>query len=224
VAPTDAASQDVTTIHLASGGFQAASTIMNANGDTTFHDARGVDGNESSQSESWKQEIDSGRARIATLEAERVVMSDHVDRLEAEVATIRDRSKRNVEETRQFAVQRFATDVAEAAENLRRGLASIPKSVEHEPEVVTRLREGFIAVERSFIDLLKRNGIERTDPTGTLFDPEHHQAMAQQESSLHPSGTVLHSATSAWTLNGRLLRPAMVVVAKGPSSHGVADG
>jgi molecular chaperone GrpE len=195
---------------------------MSANDETTFHDGSRVEGNDSGQSESWKREIDSGRVRIATLEAEHAVMSDHVNRLEAEIAAIRERAKRNVEETRRFAIQRFAIDVAEAAENLRRGLASIPKLVEDEPEVVTRLREGFVAVERGFVDLLKRNGIERTDPTGTLFDPEHHQAMAQQESSLHPSGTVLHSATSAWTLNGRLIRPAMVVVAKGPASHGVA--
>jgi molecular chaperone GrpE len=160
---------------------------------------------------------DDDGARLVTLEAERLVMTDHVKRLEAEVATIRDRAKRNVEETRQFAVQRFATDVAEAAENLRRGLASIPDIIGGEPEIITRLRAGFAAVEQSFIDLLKRNGIERTDPTGTLFDPDHHQAMAEQETSLHPKGTVLHSATSAWTLNGRLLRPAMVVVAKTPA-------
>jgi molecular chaperone GrpE len=220
--PADVATQGGKTIHLATGGFQAASIIMSAKGDAPFPDAGGVEGNDSRQSESAKQDIASGRARIATLEAERVVMSNHVVRLEAEVAAIRDRAKRNIAETRQFAVQRFATDVAEAAETLRRGLASIPQTVEDEPELVTRLRAGFVAVERSFIDLLKRNGIERTDPTGTPFDPEHHQAMAQQESSLYPSGTVLQSATSAWTLNGRLLRPAMVVVAKGPASPTVA--
>jgi molecular chaperone GrpE len=73
-------------------------------------------------------------------------------------------------------------------------------------------------VERSFIALLERNGIKRVDPTGALFDPNLHQAMGEQESAEHPPGTVLQAWTAAWTLNGRLLRPAMVVVAKAPSS------
>jgi molecular chaperone GrpE len=79
---------------------------------------------------------------------------------------------------------------------------------------VTRLREGFTGIERSFVGLLERNGIVRHDPTGAAFDPALHQAMDQTASIAHPAGTVLQSWTSAWTLNGRLLRPAMVVVSK----------
>jgi len=156
-------------------------------------------------------------ARLAALEAERDDFKDRWMRAEAEAANIRARAKREVDETRQFAVQKFARDVVEAAENLRRGLDALPPPAPDEPEAVGRMREGFAGVERAFLALLERNGIKREDPTGALFDPNLHQAMAEQPSAEHPPGTVLQAWTQGWTLNGRLLRPAMVVVAKAPS-------
>ncbi len=109
--------------------------------------------------------------------------------------------------------------MAEAAENLRRGLESVPAATEGEPAIVTKLRDGFSGVERSFVALLERNGIKREDPTGAMFDPNLHQAMAEHESDSHPPGTVLQAWTQGWTLNGRLLKPAMVVVAKAPAGR-----
>ena len=113
-------------------------------------------------------------------------------------------------------MQKFAQDVVEAAENLHRGLDSLPAPTDGEPEIVARLREGLEGIERNFLSILERNGIKREDPTGTPFDPNLHQAMAEQESAAHAPGSVMHAWTPAWTLNGRLLRPAMVVVAKAP--------
>ncbi|MCW3474726.1 nucleotide exchange factor GrpE [Rhodovastum sp. RN2-1] len=153
-------------------------------------------------------------ARIAELEAEAAEMRDRWLRAEAETQNVRARAKREVEETRQYAVQNFARDIVEAAENLKRGLESIPAAGPGESEIVTRLREGFAGVERSFLAILERNGVKRDDPTGAMFDPNLHQAMAEQETAEHPPGTVVQAWTQAWTLNGRLLRPAMVVVAK----------
>ena len=137
-------------------------------------------------------------------------------RAEAETANVRARAQREVNETRQYAVQKFAQDVVEAAENLHRGLDSLPAPSTGEPEIVTRLREGLEGIERNFLAILERNGIKREDPTGTPFDPNLHQAMAEQESAAHAPGSVMHAWTPVWTLNGRLLRPAMVVVAKAP--------
>jgi len=164
-----------------------------------------------------EQLMQAATARIAALEAERDEMRDRWMRSEAEIANVRARAKREVDETRQYAVQKFATDVAEAAENLRRGLDSLPKPADGEPEMLTRLRDGFEGVERGFMGVLERNGIKREDPTGTPFDPNLHQAMAEQETAVQPPGTVLQAWTPAWTLNGRLIRPAMVVVAKAPA-------
>ncbi len=159
-------------------------------------------------------------AEIAQLTAERDDMRDRWIRAEAEMANVRARAKRDIDDTRQYAVQKFAADVVEAAENLRRGLSSLPAQTADEPEIVTKLRDGFEGVERSFVTLLERNGIQRTDPTGQPFDANLHQAMAEQPSEDHPAGTVMQAWTAAWTLNGRLLRPAMVVVAKATDGAG----
>ena len=158
----------------------------------------------------------SPQERIAALEAELAEMRDRWMRAEAETANVRARARREAEDARQFAVQKFATDVVEAAENLRRGLDSLPAHDGGENALITKMREGFEGVERSFIGLLERNGIVRVDPTGALFDANLHQAMAEEVTDAHPPGTVVRAWSHGWTLNGRLLRPAMVVVAKAP--------
>ena len=154
----------------------------------------------------------------AQLEAERDDMRDRWLRAEAELQNTRARAKRDVDDARQYAVQSFARDVVEAAENLRRGLASLPPPAPGEPEAIARLREGFEGVERNFVGILERHGITRSDPTGQPFDANRDQAMAEQPSADQPPGTVLQAWTSAWLLNGRLLRPAMVVVSKAPET------
>ncbi len=156
--------------------------------------------------------------RLAELEAERDDMRERWMRSEAEMANLRGRTKREVEDARLFAVQKFARDVVEVAENLKRGLDSLPARSDSEPEIIGKLREGFAGIERSFVATLERNGVKTEDPTGKLFDPNLHQAMAEQETAEHPSGTIVQAWTQAWTLNGRLLRPAMVVVAKAPAA------
>lgn len=153
-------------------------------------------------------------ARIAALEAELAEMRERWMRSEAENANIRARARKEVEDTRQYAVQKFAADVVEAAENLRRGIEALPAPAADEPPILSKVREGLQGVERSFVATLERNGIRRQDPVGQPFDPNLHQAMAEQESETHPPGSVIQAWSSAWTLNGRLLKPAMVVVAK----------
>jgi molecular chaperone GrpE len=157
--------------------------------------------------------------RITALEAELAEMKERWMRSEAENANVRNRAKKDVDDTRQYAVQKFATDVVEAAENLKRGIDSLPAASPDQPAIVAKIREGLEGVERSFIGTLERNGIRNQDPVGQPFDPNLHQAMAEQESETHAPGTVLQAWSKAWTLNGRLLRPAMVVVAKAPTSE-----
>jgi len=153
-------------------------------------------------------------ARIAMLEQELQEMKDKWLRSEAEMANLRARTKREVEDARLYAVQKFARDVAEAAENLKRGIDALPKRVEGEAEIIVKMRDGFEGIERSFVSLLERNGITKQDPTGAAFDANLHQAMMEQESAEHPAGTIIQAWSQTWLLNGRLLRPAMVVVSK----------
>ena len=161
------------------------------------------------------QVMQAAATRLAALEAERDDFRDRWMRSEAESQNVRARARREVEDARQFAVQKFARDVAEATENLRRGLDSLPPASAGEPEIVAKLRDGFEGVERAMLAALERNGVAREDPTGKPFDANLHQGMGEQASDAHPPGTVLQAYTPAWTLNGRLLRPAMVVVSKG---------
>ncbi len=157
--------------------------------------------------------------RRAALEAEVVALRDKWLRAEAEMQNLRARTQREVADARAYATQKFARDVVEAAENLRRGLDALPPKAENEPEPIAKIRDGFEGVERSFLGILERNGIRRDDPTGKPFDPELHQAMAEQPAiEGTPPGTVSACWTPAWTLNGRLLKPAMVVVAGKPAA------
>jgi molecular chaperone GrpE len=152
--------------------------------------------------------------RIATLEAELGQMRDKWLRAEADMQNLRTRTRREAEDARLYAVQKFARDVVETAENLRRGLDSLPPAAEDEPEILGKLRGGFEGVERAFVAMLERHGVARVEAQGQPFDPELHQAMAEQPApeGTEP-GTVIQAWTPAWTLNGRLLKPAMVVVA-----------
>lgn len=152
--------------------------------------------------------------RLAALEAEAAQFRDKWLRAEAEMQNLRTRARREAEEARLYAVQKFARDVVETAENLRRGLDSLPPPAEDESELLAKLRNGFAGVERAFVAMLERHGVQKQDATGKPFDPELHQAMSEQPApeGVEP-GTVIQSWTPAWTLNGRLLKPAMVVVA-----------
>lgn len=153
-------------------------------------------------------------ARIAELEAELAQLKDRWLRSEAEMQNLRSRTKREVDDARAYAVTKFARDVVEAADNLRRGLEALPAPKEGEAELLTKLRGGFEGVERAFVAILERNGVAKHEAAGKPFDPELHQAMAQQPPPEGvAAGTVIQAWTPAWTLNGRLLKPAMVVVA-----------
>ncbi len=156
--------------------------------------------------------------RVPELEAELALLKDRWLRAEAEAQNIRARAAREAQDARNYAVQKFAADMAEAAENFRRALDAMPPAEEAQGPLA-KLRGGVEGLERAFVAALERHGVKRLEPQGAPFDPELHQAMAEQPApeGVEP-GTVIQAWSSAWTLNGRLLRPAMVVVAAKASS------
>ena len=177
-----------------------------------FRSPQEENGTESSDSSS------SQNSEVDKLKNELQAMKDQWMRSEAENQNLRNRHKKELEDTRLYTVQKFARDIVEAAENLRRGIDSLPKPAENEDPMITKMREGFESTERSFLKILEKNGIKCEDPTGSPFDANKHQAMAEQPSDEHPQGTIIQSWTPTWTLNDRLLKPAMVVVAKSPEN------
>lgn len=138
-------------------------------------------------------------------------------RSEAEIANVRTRARRDVDDARNFGMQKFANDMVEAAENLRRGLASLPAETPDQPKSLSGLRAGLVEIERGFLSMLERNGVRMEDPTGAVFTPDLHQAIGQREVSTQAAGTIAHTVSPVWTLNGRLLRPAVVLVAAAPT-------
>ncbi|WP_337876289.1 nucleotide exchange factor GrpE [Elioraea sp.] len=159
--------------------------------------------------------MEEAASRIRALEAEVAELKDKWLRAEAETQNVRARARREVEDARNFAVQRFAREVVEVAETLERALAALPAPAEGEAEVLAKMREGIEATQRMFLAVLERNGVVRVEAQGAKFDPELHQAMAEAPSPVIPAGHVAQAWTPGWTLNGRLLKPAMVVVSTG---------
>ena len=159
-------------------------------------------------------EINEDISIIETLQAELAEIKNKWLRAEAEIANVRTRAKKDVDDARQYAIQKFAKDIIESAENLKRGINSIDTT--NDTDSILKLYDGLLGVEKHLISTLERNGIKRIDPTGNKFDANLHEAMTEKESNEHAPGTVLESYTYTWTLHGRLLKPAMVVVSKTP--------
>jgi molecular chaperone GrpE len=151
--------------------------------------------------------------RIATLERE---LTDHKDRLLralAETENVRRRAQREREDAEKYAVGTFAKDLLSVADNLRRALDSLPESNARDDRTRSLL-EGVAATERELLAVFERNGIRRIDPKGELFDHNFHQAIFEAPNSGKPGGTIVEVLQPGYLLRERLLRPAMVGVAK----------
>ncbi|MEE4191443.1 MAG: nucleotide exchange factor GrpE [Halieaceae bacterium] len=163
---------------------------------------------------------DAGEAADDIAEAEQTVehLKDELDaakdaalRAAAEAQNARRRAEQDVEKARKFALERFASDLLPVVDNLRRAL-----DASSETEGVDAITEGVDLTLRSLLDVLKKNGIEVVDPAGEPFDPQLHQAMTMVPNPDLEPNTVMDVMQQGYTLNGRLLRPAMVVVSKAP--------
>ncbi|HEV2300749.1 MAG TPA: nucleotide exchange factor GrpE [Stellaceae bacterium] len=147
------------------------------------------------------------------LEAELAEMKDRLLRALAETENVRRRAAREREDTRKYALSGFAKDLLSAVDNLRRALDSLPQS-EVRDEKVRGLLEGVAATERELLGVFERHGIRRIDPKGERFDHNLHQAIFETETSDTPAGTVVEVLQPGYVIHDRLLRPAMVGVAK----------
>jgi molecular chaperone GrpE len=159
--------------------------------------------------------------RVELLEAE---LSDHKDRLLralAETENVRRRGQREREDAQKFAVSGFARDLLTVADNLRRALDSLPAG-DIRDERTQSLLDGVAATERELLAVFERNGMRRVDPKGERFDHNFHQAIFEVENTGRPAGTVVEVLQPGYVLHDRLLRPAMVGVAKGEPRSGEA--
>lgn len=130
----------------------------------------------------------------------------------ADAQNIRRRAEKDAENARKFALEKFAGDMLVVADNLDRALASADMSNDSLKPMI----EGVELTHKSMLDALARHNVELINPLGEPFNPEFHQAMAMVPNPDAEPNSVMDVMQKGFTLNGRLLRPAMVVVAKAP--------
>jgi molecular chaperone GrpE len=132
----------------------------------------------------------------------------------AEAENVRKRAQRDVEAAHRYAIERFAGELLEVRDSLELGIAAGPGA---DPVL---LLEGMEATLRLLNKAFEKSGITVVDPQGEAFNPEFHEAMVTQPTADQPAGTVLAVVQKGYVLNGRLLRPARVVIARAPDPPG----
>jgi len=150
-------------------------------------------------------------------------LRDQLLRAMAETENVRRRSQREVEDTAKYAVSKFAKDVLSVADNLRRALDSVPKDAHEADPALKALIEGVGMTERELLGAMERHGIKAVQPLGQKFDANKHQAMFEAESPDKEPGTVIQVLQPGYVIGERLLRPALVGVAKRPAGGAAPD-
>lgn len=138
-------------------------------------------------------------------------MQDQWLRAQAEMENLRKRTAREVEAARKFALEQFAGELLGVKDSLELGLGAARDSTD-----LAKLREGMELTLKQLHQVLEKFSIREVDPQGQPFNPELHQAMMMQESAEHAPNTVVSVMTKGYTLNERLLRPAIVIVSRAP--------
>jgi molecular chaperone GrpE len=156
------------------------------------------------------------RDPVAELEAEKAEMKDKLLRTLAEMENLRRRTEKDVADARAYGVTRFARDMLDVADNLRRALEALPaESREAADTAFKALLEGIDLTERDLLKKLEANGVRKLQPEGQKFDPNFHQAMFEVPDETKPNGTVIQVIQTGYSIGDRVLRPAMVGVTKG---------
>ena len=158
---------------------------------------------------------------VAILEAERNELKDKLLRTLAEMENLRRRAEREIADARTYAVTKFARDMLTVADNVRRALENVPDGARQSADgPLKALIEGIDLTERDLLNTLERHGVKRLEPQGQKFDPNLHQAMFEIPNPDVPNGTVVQVVQSGYVIGDRVLRPALVGVAKGEPKAG----
>lgn len=158
--------------------------------------------------------------RLAAVEGELAETKDRLLRALAETENVRRRTQRETADAARYGAATFAKDLLSVADNLRRALASVPEG-EAPDELTRNLLAGVAATERELLAAFERHGLKRIDPAvGDRFDHNLHQAMFEIESADQAPGSIAQVLQPGYVLHDRLLRPALVGVAKAASGAG----
>ena len=162
---------------------------------------------------------------IAALNAENVELKDKLLRALAETENTRRRAEREKADASTYAVTRFAREMLTIADNFARALSHLPPAVRDaaDPQVKAVI-EGVEATERQLLAALESYGIKQIDTSDGKFDPNLHQAIAEVAGEGRPGGSIVNVVQTGYTIGDRLLRPAMVTVARKEAGNGTSSG
>ncbi len=169
-----------------------------------------VEWNEESEQEVNDAKVAQLEAALLASEAKIQEQKDSVLRAKAEVENMRRRTEQEIDKARKYALNKFAEELLPVIDNLERAIAA----ADADNEVVKPILEGVEMTHKTFVDVVAKFGLKEINPEGEVFNPELHQAMSIQESADHESNTVMFVMQKGYELNGRVLRPAMVMVSK----------
>lgn len=161
-------------------------------------------------------------AQVAALAAELEQVKAQLDRALrniAELDNIRKRTEREKDEVAKYAITRFARDMLAIGDNLQRAIAAVPPDAIGADAALGSFHEGVLMTERELLKAFERNGIARLEPRGEPFNPHRHQAVLEMEGSGMAPGTVVEVFQPGYVIEERVLRPAMVGVAKGQAAR-----
>jgi molecular chaperone GrpE len=143
-------------------------------------------------------------------------LKDRALRAAAEVENMRRRAARDTQDARAYSIANFARDMLSVSDNLRRALDAIPAETRETADAGFKgLAEGVEITERAMLSALERHGVKKLEPQGEKFDPNFHQAMFEVPNPSVPANTVVQVVQPGYSIGERVLRPAMVGVAKG---------
>ncbi len=201
--------QDVSEIE-ESAVLQDENNTLETGADSTASDAPGGEDESVSQ-----VSVDELTQQLVTAQEEAASNWDKVLRIQAEMENIKRRSQKDIENAHKFALVDFAKELLTVIDSLELGLQA---ATESSPEIA-KIREGNELTLKQFQSVFSKFNIERVDPVGEKFNPEQHQAISMQESADVEPNTVVEVFQKGYLLNGRILRAAMVIVAKAASAE-----
>lgn len=156
---------------------------------------------------------------LAAAETEIAELKDRLLRAMAETENVRRRGEREREEAGRYAVMGFAREIVAVADNLRRAIASVPAEAHKDDEAFSALLDGVELTERELLKAFERHGVRRIDPMGEKFDHNWHHAVTELEDPSCDPGTIVQVIEVGYSIADRLLRPAMVALAKGANKE-----
>jgi molecular chaperone GrpE len=178
--------------------------------------------NDDATTDAAAAELEAGQAALDALMAENAELKDRLLRTAAEVENVRKRGEREISDTRTYAIAGFARDMLAATDSLSRALAVVPAEVRAQAEgTLKSLIEGIELTEREMQRLLAKHGVTPIEAQGQKFDPHKHQAMFEVPDPSQPEGTVVQVVQAGYAIGERVLRPALVGIAKGGGKAGM---